>query len=444
MAYYFLDVAEITRRGALVGAVALLAGCGSGGAPPPVTTGAGSPPGSESPSAGPERAVADLDELLRRLEVIHPEPFHGVPREEFVGALRGLQGRLATLSTDETTVAVMRLVAMLSREGRDGHQFVLPRPGSEGDLLPLGLWELDGGLLVTAALGGDDRTAGASLVRIGDHPVEDVLAAVEPLVPRDGPATVPSFRPLLVRTVAVLRGLDLVDDGPVRLGLERDGERFDVAVDPVTHDEFVSWAGDLGGLRLPQDDRARFRRYEDVMWSERLPGSTAVYWRITRIRRPDPEAQQQVRDLLGAPDVDRVLLDLRQNPGGDNTNNGATVATLQQLLSTRAGARLVLLTDRVTFSAASNLATDVERALAPVVVGEAMGGGLNFWDDVTQVGLDHLPVPLQVGVSTRYWERSTPDDPRLTIEPHLPVALTAHDVRTGLDPALDVALGPLP
>ncbi len=47
-------------------------------------------------------------------------------------------------------------------------------------------------------------------------------------------------------------------------------------------------------------------------------------------------------------------------------------------------------------------------------------------------------------MSTRYWERSTPDDPRLTIEPHLPVALTAHDVMSGLDPVLDVALGPLP
>ena len=450
MPYYFCRVAEITRRGALVGAVALLAACSPGGARTPSTTGAGTTTASPStgPTAGPststDQAVADLDELLRRLEVIHPEPFHGVPRAEFVGALRDLQGRLATLSADETTVAVMRLVATLSRAGRDGHQFALPRPGSESDVLPLGLWELDGGLLVTAALGGDPRTAGASLVRVGDHPVEDVLAAVEPLVPRDGPATVPSFRPLLVRMLAVLRGLGLVDDGPVRLGLERDGERWDSDVAPVTHDEFVSWAGDLGGLRLPPDDRARFRRYEEVMWSERLPGTSAVYWRLTQIRRPGPEVQQQVADLLAAPDVDRVLLDLRQNPGGDNTNNGATVATLQRFFSTRPGARLVLLTDRVTFSAAGNLATDVERALAPVVVGEAMGGGLNFWDDVTQVGLDHLPVPLQVGVSTRYWERSTPDDPRLTIEPHLPVALTAHDVVAGLDPALDVALGPLP
>ncbi len=285
------------------------------------------------------QAAADLDELLRRLEVIHPEPFHGVPREEFVGALRDLQDRLATLSADETTVAVMRLVAMLSREGRDGHQFALPRPGHEGDLLPLGLWELDGRLLVTATPDGDDRLAGSWLVRIGDHPAEDVLAAVEPLVPRDGPATVPTFRPLLLRRLQVLRGLGLVGDGPVRLGLERDGTPWETDVDPLPHAEFVSWAGDFGELRLPQDDRTRYRRYDETMWSERLPGTTAVYWRLTQIRPPGPEARQAVDALLAAPDVDRVLLDLRQNPGGDNTNNGATVATLQRFLARPAPAR---------------------------------------------------------------------------------------------------------
>ena len=52
-----------------------------------------------------------------------------------------------------------------------------------------------------------------------------------------------------------------------------------------------------------------------------------------------PEARQAVDALVAVPEIDRVLLDLRQNPGGDNTNNGATVATLQRFVSTRAGAR---------------------------------------------------------------------------------------------------------
>jgi hypothetical protein len=51
---------------------------------------------------------------------------------------------------------------------------------------------------------------------------------------------------------------------------------------------------------------------------------------------------------------------------------------------------------------ASNLSTEIEQSTDAVFVGEPMAGGMNFWDDVNFVRLDSLPVPMQVGVSTRY------------------------------------------
>ncbi|MEO7296935.1 MAG: hypothetical protein ABIZ57_12435, partial [Candidatus Limnocylindria bacterium] len=74
-------------------------------------------------------------------------------------------------------------------------------------------------------------------------------------------------------------------------------------------------------------------------------------------------------------------------------------------------------------------------------IGEAMGDGLNFWDDVRWVALDALPVPMQVGVSTRYWQFAAADDPRLTIEPDIELPVTAADFFAGRDPVLDAALG---
>jgi hypothetical protein len=69
-----------------------------------------------------------------------------------------------------------------------------------------------------------------------------------------------------------------------------------------------------------------------------------------------------------------------------------------------------------------------------------MGGGLNFWDDVQFVELANLPIPLNVGISTVYHQKSTPDDPRLTIEPDLPVDLTSADYFAGVDAVLDAVL----
>ena len=100
---------------------------------------------------------------------------------------------------------------------------------------------------------------------------------------------------------------------------------------------------------------------------------------------------------------------------------------------------------RDVLGGASNLVADLERYVDPVLVGEPMGGGLNFWNDVTWVHLDRLPVPIQVGISTRYWQPAEdPADPRLTVEPDVPVTVTADDYFAGRDPALRAALGDLP
>jgi hypothetical protein len=60
---------------------------------------------------------------------------------------------------------------------------------------------------------------------------------------------------------------------------------------------------------------------------------------------------------------------------------------------------------------------------------------------VNFVRLDSLPVPMQVGVSTRYWEFAAPDDPRLTIEPNIVVPASSEDFLLGGDPVLEAALG---
>jgi hypothetical protein len=61
---------------------------------------------------------------------------------------------------------------------------------------------------------------------------------------------------------------------------------------------------------------------------------------------------------------------------------------------------------------------------------------------VNFVPLDSLPVPMQVGVSTRYWEFAPPDDPRLTIEPDIAIPANSEDFLAGGDPVLGAALEP--
>jgi hypothetical protein len=173
-------------------------------------------------------------------------------------------------------------------------------------------------------------------------------------------------------------------------------------------------------------------------WRE-LDGGRTIYLRYTQLRPIAAPALRAVRARVAAGGFDRVILDIRQNPGGDNHNVGPLLALLRDPAIDREG-RLFVLTDHVTFSAASNLSTQIEQATSAIFAGEAMGGGLNFWDDVRFVRLPSYPIPMQVGVSTRYWQFAPPDDPRLTIDPAIAVPNLAADYFADRDPVLEAVL----
>jgi hypothetical protein len=72
-----------------------------------------------------------------------------------------------------------------------------------------------------------------------------------------------------------------------------------------------------------------------------------------------------------------------------------------------------------------------------------MGGSPNLYGDARRIDLPYGRQALYM--ATRYWERSTPDDQRITIEPTIQVSLSSDDYFAGRDPVLNAILAtPLP
>jgi C-terminal processing protease CtpA/Prc len=201
---------------------------------------------------------------------------------------------------------------------------------------------------------------------------------------------------------------------------------------------YIAWGGDLGMASLPDRDGLRQTYDRGTFWWEELPGGV-VYVRYAQVQAAPAADLAAMAERARDPSVRRVVLDLRQNPGGDNHNNAALLRVFTDPAVDVAG-RITVLTDRLTFSAAANLATHLERETQAAFVGEPMGGGLNFWGDARFVDLPHWPIPMRAGISSRYWQLSTPDDPRLSIEPDVPVALSAGDWAAGRDAVLEAAV----
>jgi hypothetical protein len=413
-----------------------LAACGGS---PPSASASPSALGSGAAASPIDAARAELDRALATLERTHPEPFHATDRAAFVAALESLKARLPEVAPEAAAVELMRIWATLATE-RDGHQFALPLDLEGEPILPLRVYEFAEGVFVTAALPPHEDLVGSRITAVGEMPIDDVLDALAPLVPRDGPATLASFRPLYLLRPVVLRGLGIVGEGAVSVTVSDGSGERSVELEPVPSADFRAWAGWLPFHGLAPRVGLRHTQHDDPHFAvDLLDAGRVVYVRYAQIQPILGGAVEELRRVAAGRRVRLVIVDLRQNTGGDNHTYPPVLHALGEETIDRPG-RLVVLTDRVTFSAASNFATRLEQETSAIFAGEPMGGGLNFWDDVDWINLDAFVLPMRLAVSTRYWEMSTPDDPRLSIEPQLAMPVRAADYFAGRDPLLEAVL----
>ena len=389
--------------------------------------------------SAPERAEAwsaDILHVVEELERMHPDPFFAVPREEFEGAVDGLLGRLGELDDAATTIELMRLMATLSRAGREGHATVWPM---RAHYLPVQLYLFEDGWFVVRADGQPEWT-GARVAALGGLAPETVCERLTPLLTFDNEWSLRQKLALALTVPELLSGVGVpLEDGAVRLELARAGRP----------NEGVLLKGggfDPGRFAqlLPQRGGARWLTGRDEAYRmEVLVPERALYVQFNEVTARSGErtladfAAELVR-TFEREKLERVVVDVRSNGGGDNTTFGPLIQALQTPAINVRG-RLFGLTGRATFSAAGNFVTVLERDTEALLVGEPTGGAPNQYGDAREVELASHP-EVMVRIATRYHAFGGPADARLTHVPALAVPLASAGYFAGRDLVLTRAL----
>jgi hypothetical protein len=428
----------------------VLGGCGSvvpPSQPPAASAGASAtpivpPPSAASATIAPSPAPstlsrddgwrADIDGLLEARERLHPDPWHGLPRTTWVAAADAVKARIPLLTDDQALVELIRLAAMPGWAGRDGHTGIFPGAGTHE--FPILLWQFSDGMVITAARAPYEDLVGSRIETIEGRPVADVLALVEPLVPRDNPSTLLAYAPLYLRMSEVLAGLGVLDRaGPATFGVvSPSGATRSVEIAPINAEDDMAWHGG-DPLRLRAADALWLRDIAKPLWWTYLADSRTLYVQYNEVRGGIDGVADEILARARQADVDRVVVDLRNNGGGDNTTYRRLLDVIQDPAIDRPG-HLDVLIGRLTFSAAANFATELEATTSASFVGEPMGGSPNLYGDARPTD---LPYGGQVVyVASRYWQMSTAGDARITIEPSLAIPFSSEDYLAGLDPVL--------
>lgn len=376
----------------------------------------------------------DLAWLDQRVRAIHPNPFWRTTEADWQTQLAAAKDVLPTLSRRQAEMVMFRLTALI-----DGHSGIYPAEIGY-HLYSVRLYHFTDGYFV---LDGPDPSAiGGQLVAINGMPLEDAVRLVTPLAAHDNDKSIEVVVPMLLMTPEMLNGLGIVDDIANPHFTVRRADGSEVVLDP----EMLDWDPYITrfsrfpvGLPKAPQPLSQSRRDEAFWWT--MVGD-ALYFQYNDVRASSPRCSLskvagEVRARLVAGGVTRVIVDVRHNPGGDNHTYAPLLNLLLDPLANRP-AYLYVIIGRQTFSAAANFVTELDVQSSAVFVGEPTGGRPNLYGDVRPVILPSSHI--KVNVSSRYWQKSTPDDERPWIAPDIPVELSSSSYFAGVDPVLDAAL----
>ncbi len=389
----------------------------------------------------------DLWFLARELKRIHFDPFKYTARDEFDGYVKKLHDDIPKLTDPQIEIGLMKL----ARKMGDGHTLIRPasiqlsermladRGVVDRRVAPIELYLFAEGLFITAASPKHADIVGAQVLRIGDHTVEKVMETLDQVISQDNKMWPKNVGPAMMRNPRTLNGLGLIPDADKMVITinDREGKLRTVTLVSEQVDLTDDWQQSRQGAAAPEPLYLKNRKAN--YWFEFIPDSKTLYFQYNAVAQDPketlPEFCERMFKFIKENPVERLVIDMRWNGGGNNFYNRPIIHGLIRNEKVNQLGKLFVIVGRQTYSAAMCGATEIERHAKAIFVGEPTGSSPNF---VGESIIINLPYSKMSGsISDLYWQNSVAMDYRVWISPQLYAPPTFDSYRANRDPAME-------
>ena len=354
------------------------------------------------------------------------------PPATFQPAVAAVKDSVAGLSDSEIVLRLMQLMA----SAHVAHNIVqIPKGMGFERRLPISFGWFADGLTVIGATQTYTETIGLRVQNIGSLMPPQLLEAASPFLSHENHAWLYAIGPGFLELQPVLDHLRVLNpDGSVTVTLESAGHeplvvKLSFAASQEARVNLWTALNITPPLFWPQPGKKYLSHY--------LQDSQTVYIQYNQCANDGSESfgafTRSVMHEIDTHPVERVLIDLRWNGGGDSR----VIAPLKKALASRPklAGHIYVAMGQNTFSSALQNAIELKQELAAALVGEPAGGSPNGYGEVKTMTLPNSK--LVVRYTSRYYSSPLSGT---SLVPDILAPLTLHDVTSSHDPALAAIL----
>ena len=390
----------------------------------------------------------DLKFLQNTIHNDYPFLFKKTTAEAFDAEVEKLHNAIPNMQEHEIIIGLARIVSSFEY----GHTALGFRYQPYAfHQFPFNLYQFNDGMYIQGVHKDYAQVLGAKVTHVAGVPIDDALKAVYPVVPVENKQYFKAFGINYLRIAEVLhaQGITSQLSKTVELTLEKDGKTFKQQFNAMEKGErvpteysLVKQDGDWLDVRDQNATPYYLKNLERIYYYEYLSEQKTVYVRHSQIQ-DDPQMDiptfyAGVFDFIENNDVERLVIDVRLNGGGNNYKNKAVVTGIIATEKINQKGKLFVILGRRTFSACQNLVNELDTYTNAVFVGEPTAENINFYGDNRRVELPNSKIPAFL--SFAWWQDKPQWENGPWLAPHVAVDMSFEEYRTNQDPVLDAAL----
>ncbi|MEM6893832.1 MAG: hypothetical protein AAF554_09095 [Bacteroidota bacterium] len=390
----------------------------------------------------------DLRFLQNTIHTDYPFLFVKTTKEIFDAEVEALYQDIPKLAPHEIIVGMRRIIALFQY----GHMGVaFDQAPYAFHSLPFNLYQFSDGIYVQGVHKDYSKALGAKVLKINGVPIAESLQKIYPVVSAENSQFFKAHGINFLTIPEVLHAQGITDklQFSVPLTLEKDGKTFETSFTALPKNEripnhygYVFENENWLEARSTDDTPLYLKDIEKLYFLEYLPKAKTVYVRLSQIE-DDPSEKMasfygRLFDFIENNPVEKLVLDVRLNGGGNNFKNRTFITKIMENKSINQVGNFFVILGRRTFSACQNLVNELDNYTNVIFVGEPTAENVNFYGDIRITNMPNSKIALYL--SYAWWQDKPAWQNAKWLAPSLPVDMSFAEYTSNQDPILDAAL----